>query len=113
MRMTQRDNYPDELLELLAERFKLLAEPVRLRLLTVLRDGERTVTALVAATGAGQANVSRHLALLHRHGMVARRRDGLHVHYRISDPVIFQLCEIMCDSVESGLLERLRSTATA
>jgi ArsR family transcriptional regulator len=101
--------YSDELLELLAERFRVLAEPVRLRLLSVLRDGERTVSALVEATGAGQANVSRHLALLHRHGMVARRKDGLHVHYRIADPAIFELCELMCGSMESELLERLRS----
>jgi DNA-binding transcriptional ArsR family regulator len=105
--------YSDELLELLAERFKVLAEPVRLRLLNALRDGERTVTALVDATGAGQANVSRHLAMLHQHGMVARRKEGLHVYYRIADPAIFQLCELTCGSMENDLSERLRSAGGA
>jgi DNA-binding transcriptional ArsR family regulator len=101
--------YSAELLDRIAARFKVLAEPLRLRLLQALDEGELTVTQLVEETGAGQANVSRHLALLHRHGLVARRREGLNVHYRVADPAIFQLCELVCGSLESGLQTELRA----
>lgn len=101
-------DYTPELLELIATRFKVLAEPLRLRLLNALREGERTVTQLVDETGAGQANVSRHLALLHRHRMVSRRKDGLNVYYRIADPSIFELCELVCGGLEATLAEELR-----
>jgi DNA-binding transcriptional ArsR family regulator len=109
--MTRQD-FSDELLELIAARFKLLSEPLRLRLLNALRDGERTVTALVEETGATQANVSRHLALLHGHGMLARRKDGLRVYYGIADPVIFRLCDLVCDSLEEELQLELRTVTS-
>jgi DNA-binding transcriptional ArsR family regulator len=104
----ERDFTP-QLLEQVADRFKVLAEPLRLQLLNALREQEHTVTELVEATGAGQANVSRHLALLHRHGLVSRRKEGLHVFYRIADPRIFELCELVCGSVEEDLAGRLRT----
>jgi DNA-binding transcriptional ArsR family regulator len=106
--MMTRDFSP-EMLEQVANRFKVLAEPLRLELLNALRDKERTVTDLVDVTGAGQANVSRHLALLHRNGLVSRRKEGLHVYYRIADPGIFELCELVCGSLEQDLTGRLRS----
>ncbi len=95
----------DAALELIAARFRALAEPVRLRLLSTLMQGERTVGQLVEAAGTGQANVSKHLATLKDAGMVATRREGLNTVCRISDPTIHQLCEIMCG--------RLRDEATA
>lgn len=98
--------FSDEALELLAARFKVLAEPMRLKLLNALRDGEKTVTELVEQTGAGQANVSKHLGLLYRHRLVARRKEGLKVYYRIADPSIFELCELVCDSLEAELEAR-------
>jgi DNA-binding transcriptional ArsR family regulator len=101
-------DFTNEMMDLIAGRFKLLAEPTRLYILNALRDGERTVTALVEATGAGQANVSKHLNLLHRNGMVDRRKDGLHVYYSIADPGVFELCELMCSSLEAELEERRR-----
>lgn len=88
---------------MIADRFKALAEPMRLRILNALRGGERTVSELVTITGAGQANVSKHLGLLHRHRIVGRRKDGLNVYYRITDPAIFEICELMCTSLESEL----------
>jgi DNA-binding transcriptional ArsR family regulator len=103
-----RDSFTPELLEQIAGRFKLLAEPLRLRLLNALRTGERTVSELVDETGAGQANVSRHLALLHRHNVVSRRKDGLRVHYRIEDRAVFDLCELVCGSLEEDLQRRQR-----
>lgn len=101
--------YTDETIEMLAARFKALAEPMRLRLLNVLRRGEKMVGELVEATGAGQANVSKHLGLLYRQGVVARRKEGLNVYYRIADEGIFELCELVCDSLEAQLDERRRA----
>lgn len=91
--------------ELIAERFHALAEPMRLRLLNALRGGERPVGDLVAETGAGQANVSKHLQVLFRHGFVNRRKAGVSTLYRIADPEVFQLCELVC----GGMREKLDS----
>ncbi len=85
-----------KLLELVAERFKVLSEPTRLQILSTLREGEHTVSELVDATGCGQANVSKHLQILHSAGFVVRRREGLYVHYRLEGDEVFQLCDIMC-----------------
>lgn len=90
-------------LELIAARFRMLAEPMRLRLLNELRPGERTVTQLIAATGAGQANVSKHLGLLADAGMVARRKDGLNVFYFIADESLFALCDLVCSRLQTEL----------
>ena len=90
-----------ELLILIAERFKALGEPARLRLLNTLRDGEKTVSELVGATDLGQANVSKHLHLLYAAGLVVRRRDGAFVHYDIADDRVYSLCEIMCDQLQA------------
>lgn len=89
------------LMELIAERFKALSEPARLRLLNVLRDGERTVTELMEATGLGQANVSKHLQLLHSMGFVTRRKSGLNVYYSLADQDVFLLCDLMCGRIEA------------
>ena len=94
---------PDRLLEPLAERFKALAEPARLRILRELRGGERSVTELLEATGLNQANVSKHLQILHTHNFVARRKEGLFVYYRLADEHVFQLCELVCDRMEREL----------
>jgi DNA-binding transcriptional ArsR family regulator len=96
-----------ELLELIAERFKALAEPARLHILDALRGGEKTVSELMEQTGLGQANASKHLQLLHGLGFVARRKEGLYVYYRLSDDSVFQLCDIMCGRlVEESQLRR-------
>lgn len=85
-----------ELMELIAERFKALAEPTRLRILNTLRGGELSVSDLMEATGLGQANVSKHLQLLHTQGFVERRKEGLYIFYRLADEDIFLLCDLMC-----------------
>ena len=89
-----------EMLELVAARFKALAEPTRLRILSVLREGERTVSDLVEATGLGQANVSKHLQLLHDLRYVERRREGLYAIYCLADEDVFALCDIVCGRIE-------------
>ena len=90
-----------ELTRIVAARFRGLAEPARLRILAELRDGELTVSALVAATGLGQANVSKHLGLLHDLGFVTRRKEGLCVFYGLADGGVDRLCDIMCGRVEA------------
>src|SRR6476660_9586116 len=91
----------DAALTMIAARFRALSEPVRLRLLNTLMQGERSVTQLVEASGTGQANVSKHLAMLRDAGMVATRRAGLMTMCSIADPAIVQLCEIMCDRLKT------------
>jgi len=89
-----------QLMELVAERFKALAEPARLQILQALRGGEQTVSELVDTTGLGQANVSKHLQMLHGLGFVERRKDGLYVYYRLSGEDIFRMCDLMCGRIE-------------
>ena len=79
-----------------ARYFSLLAEPTRLRILHAICHSEQSVTAIVAATGATQTNVSRHLALLLRAGVVGRRRDGSTVYYAIADPEFVTICRSVC-----------------
>lgn len=89
-----------------AERFKVLAEAARLHVLNALRDGPRHVTALVAATGLQQANLSRHLQQLYMHGFVVRTRQGTFVYYAIADPQVFALCDLMCGQLERSQRQR-------
>jgi len=93
----------DEALELVAKRFAVLAEPMRLRLLQTLIDGEKNVNALVTVSGGTQANVSRHLQTLAREGLLTRRREGLQVFYSVADKSIFSLCNLVCGSIREGL----------
>ncbi len=90
---------PGEALELIAARFRVLGEPVRLNLLQLVCEGEMSVTELVEATGASQANVSKHLGILLEAGLVARRKEGLNVFYRIADESVIELCDIVCRSL--------------
>jgi ArsR family transcriptional regulator len=100
-----------ELLELVAGRFRALGDPARLRILNALREGERTVTELVETTGLTQANVSRHLSILHSLGFLNRRREGLFVHYSLADRDTFRLCDIMCGRIEAEMKARRRLVA--
>ena len=93
----------DEALELVARRFAVLAEPMRLRLLQALFDGEKPVHTLVGLTGGTQANVSRHLQTLTEAHLVTRRKEGLQVFYAIADPSIFELCALVCGRLEEEL----------
>jgi DNA-binding transcriptional ArsR family regulator len=95
-----------EVLCLVAEKFKALAEPARLELLNCLRGGEQSVGDLVDATGLGQANVSKHLQLLFSLGFVTRRKEGLFVYYALADKTVFQLCDLMCARIESESKQR-------
>lgn len=99
--------YPDPLLELIAARFRLLGEPLRLKLLAALSLGERSVTDLVVLTGANQPNVSKHLAALSQGGLVSRRKAGTTIYYTLADPTVLTLCDAVC----SGIQQRFASQA--
>ena len=94
---------PDPLVEVIAERFRVLGEPMRIKLLDRLRDGDATVSELQEAVGASQQNVSKHLSILHSAGMVSRAKQGNHTRYSTSDPTVFELCELVCGGARRQL----------
>jgi ArsR family transcriptional regulator len=87
-------------LQAVAKLFRMLAEPSRLMILQQLRHGSHTVTELVEALDARQANVSKQLAMLHDAGLVGRTRHGNHIEYAIADPMIFDLCNLVCGKLK-------------
>jgi ArsR family transcriptional regulator len=99
--MTQHLPLSDRALEMIAARFKLLSEPTRLRILQLLMDGEKSVNELVAAMSTTQANVSKHLGILADGGLVARRKVGVSTLYRIADPSLLTLCDLVCTSLQA------------
>jgi len=94
---------PVELAELIARRFRAIGDPMRVRILDRLRDGELTVNDLADALDTSQQNVSKHLALLAESGILARRKEGTRVHYRVVDSGVYELCEQVCGSLHSRL----------
>jgi ArsR family transcriptional regulator len=106
-------NLSEAALEKVAERFKVLSEPMRLKLLYALMDGEKSVSELVQETGGMQANVSKHLGLLLDDGVVGRRKQGTNSYYRISDESIFELCDLVCGSIHDRLAAELEDFSPA
>jgi DNA-binding transcriptional ArsR family regulator len=90
----------DQLLEKIADRLKAMADPMRLRILHLLQGGELCVTDILAQVGKSQANVSKHLSVLRRVGLVEYRREGVNVYYHIEDATVFAICSTVCDSLE-------------
>jgi DNA-binding transcriptional ArsR family regulator len=99
----QRKNLSDAALQLIADRFKVLSEPMRLKILHALWDGEQTVGQIIASTHGLQANEQA--------GLVSRRKEGLNVYYRIVDEVVFDLCEAVCESLHDRLTEQIGELA--
>jgi DNA-binding transcriptional ArsR family regulator len=96
---------PAPLVELIAERFRVLGEPMRIRLLDALREAPATVQELQRATGASQQSVSKHLGLLLRSGLVSRSKEGNFSLYEIADDGVFELCEQVCGGLRRQLDE--------
>ena len=103
----------DDALDLVARRFAVLGEPMRLRLLRALFDGEKSVNTLAGLTNGTQANVSRHLQTLATAGVLDRRKKGLQVFYAITDPSISKLCDLVCGSLEKQLARQAGAFAAA
>jgi DNA-binding transcriptional ArsR family regulator len=96
---------PAQLAEVIAERFRILGEPMRIRLLDALREGPATVHELQRATDASQQNVSKHLGILLRSGLVSRSKEGNFSRYEIADQAVFDLCEQVCGGLRRQLDE--------
>lgn len=94
---------PDPLIELIAQRFRVLADPMRIKILDRLREGSATVKELTEATGSSQQNISKHLGVLHSAGMVSREKEGSYTRYVCSDPGVFELCEQVCGGLRRQL----------
>lgn len=86
-----------------ASRLRALGDPLRLRLVYLLREKEKTVSDLAREVDSSQPNVSRHLAQLHRAGMISRRQQGNQVYYRVSDTRVFRICRSLCDKIKAEL----------
>lgn len=93
-------------MELIAQRFRVIGEPMRIKLLDRLREGSATVGELVEALDASQQNVSKHLGVLHGAGIVSRVKEGTNVRYAIADDTVFALCEQVCGGLRDQLAER-------
>lgn len=92
-----------ETIELIAQRFRAMGEPMRLRILMALREGELSVSELVDLQETSQANISKHLQVLVASGLLRRRKQGLNVLYAIADPGIFTMCDTVCGSIRKHL----------
>lgn len=97
--MTDHEPMTAAMLERVAEQFRALGEPSRLKLMNLLFAGESTVGELVTASGLSLANVSKHLGQLHQTGWVTRRKEGVAVVYALADERTFVLCDLMCTRV--------------
>ena len=92
-----------EALELVAARFRVLAEPLRLRIIHELQNREMSVSEITEAIESTQPNVSKHLKMLQGAGLIARRQEGNTVYCSIRDETVFQLCEVVCSSLRQRL----------
>ena len=96
-------NQPAEVFDVVASYFSLLSEPMRLRIMHAVCEQEKTVSQIVSELGATQTNVSRHLSLMHRSGVLARRKEGNQVHYRAADAAMVEICRSVCDRIASQM----------
>ncbi len=91
-----------------AEYFKVLSEISRLQIISCLKSGAMNVSEIGAVTGLGQANLSKHLKLLTQAGILSRQPQGVSVYYEVSDPLIFELCELVCDRIYDRMQEQAK-----
>jgi len=108
MRAKKHADLAPEALELVAGRFRVLSEPLRLLILQALRDGEKNVTELTEIAGSTQPNVSKHLRVLQEAGLIGRRQEGNTVYCFIADPSVFDLCDTVCGSLSSRISAQSR-----
>ena len=112
MRPKHAELSPDAL-QLVADRFRVLAEPLRLRILQLLRNGEKNVTELTSILGTTQPNVSKHLRVLQEAGLVGRRQSGTAVYCFVSDQTVFELCDVVCTALHTRMAAQARLLESA
>ena len=98
---TMEETYPKQILERIASRLKAMGNPIRLKILHTLEEGELSVSEILERVGGSQGNVSKHLGVLNSADLVTRRREGTHIFYSISDAQVFDICRTVCDSLHS------------
>jgi DNA-binding transcriptional ArsR family regulator len=106
--MRSANPVPQEVVLQVAEYFSILSEPMRLRILNLLRDGEKCVQQLVEATATSQANVSKHLKVMLQAGILSRRTEGTSAYYKVEDELIFELCNLVCDRLATRIEQQAR-----
>lgn len=107
----QEGSLSEEALDAIADFFKLLSEPSRLKILCTLKGGPRNVTEIMEISGLGQANVSKHLKLMARAGLVRRTPQGTNAYYEIDNPAIFALCELACATLSAKFQQQAETLA--
>ncbi len=105
---TTMQSLDDRALEQIAEYFRALSEPLRLKILNALRDGPRNVSDLTDLLGCSQANVSKHLTVLTKIGLTERESRGNCVYYRMADERTYQLCDLVCGQISERLMAQVR-----
>lgn len=95
-----KNKLTNEILQLIANRFRILAEPLRLEILQSLGAKECSVSEIVSATGATQPNVSKHLRVMQEAGILKRRQEKNSVYYSVTDESIFSMCDTVCNSLK-------------
>lgn len=93
----------EEMMVAVAERFRVLSDVMRLKILQKLQEGEKTVNELVELTGSSQPNVSKHLSTLRTNDLVKRRQEGNLAYFSLASPMVFQLCDIVCGGMRDEL----------
>ena len=106
--MRSAESVPSEVVQQVADYFSVLSEPMRLRILNLLRDGEKCVQDLVEATETSQANVSKHLKLMLQAGILSRRSEGTSAYYSVADDLTYELCNLVCDRLASRIEEQAK-----
>jgi len=106
--MPTANTVPQEVVQQVSEYFSILSEPMRLRILNLLREGEKCVQELVEATATSQANVSKHLKVMLQAGILSRRSEGTSAYYKVEDELIFELCNLVCDRLATRIEEQAR-----
>lgn len=104
--MSKHQEMSPEAIGIVAARFKLLSEPLRLQILQFLERGQASVSAITQAVESTQPNVSKHLKMMQDAGLVARRQDGNTAFYSIADESVFELCRVVCGSLHIRFTER-------
>jgi DNA-binding transcriptional ArsR family regulator len=99
---------PQEVVQQVADYFSVLGEPMRLRILNLLRDGEKCVQDLVEVTDTSQANVSKHLKVMLQAGILTRRTKGTLAYYSVEDDLVFELCNLVCDRLASRIEQQAK-----
>jgi DNA-binding transcriptional ArsR family regulator len=106
--MRSAESVPSEVVQQVADYFSVLSEPMRLRILNLLRDGEKCVQELVEATDTSQANVSKHLKVMLQAGILNRRSEGTSAFYSVADDLSYELCNLVCDRLASRIEEQAK-----